>query len=285
MSNNPLVSILIPVYNRKELLPEALQSALAQSYSDIEIVVSDNCSNDGTWEYLNAIRDPRVIVVRTAENIGPVGNWKHCFTHCRGKYIKVLFSDDRLDSDCVTRMVAPLLADNKCALSVGSVITFDEASEEVFADLSYQYRKQPCLEGFEAAIQFALFKLPVSPGALLVRRSAFEITTEYPNQNLRSLAAKGIGPDLLIPLHACTLGYCAVVPFFLHRFRRHTKSISIENSTILQQGYWAFFSYFVAASDWSLPKKATARMLTLTLKIKRRKELIKEFIKKFVTSR
>jgi glycosyltransferase involved in cell wall biosynthesis len=50
--NNFLVSILIPVYNREHLVGETIESALAQSYSNIEIIIVDNCSTDNTWDDL-----------------------------------------------------------------------------------------------------------------------------------------------------------------------------------------------------------------------------------------
>ena len=48
--NSPLVSILIPVYNRQDLLPVCIESALAQTITDLEVVIVDNASTDKTWE-------------------------------------------------------------------------------------------------------------------------------------------------------------------------------------------------------------------------------------------
>ena len=47
---NPKVSILIPVYNRVDMIRDCIDSALSQDYLDLEVIVSDNCSTDGTWE-------------------------------------------------------------------------------------------------------------------------------------------------------------------------------------------------------------------------------------------
>ena len=74
----PLVSIMVPVHNRRALLPDCLKSALAQTCRDLEVVVVDNASTDGTWEVCRqfARADARVRIFRNPENIEPVRNWQ-----------------------------------------------------------------------------------------------------------------------------------------------------------------------------------------------------------------
>lgn len=71
----PKISVTIPTYNRKKMLKRAIDSVLAQDYKNIEVIVSDNASTDGTdtlmQEYAN---DSRIIYIRNSENIGPVKN-------------------------------------------------------------------------------------------------------------------------------------------------------------------------------------------------------------------
>jgi len=66
----PSVSVVIPTYNRLGTLPRALESVLRQTYDDIEVIVVDDCSADGSWEYLQSISDPRLRVVRHETNRG-----------------------------------------------------------------------------------------------------------------------------------------------------------------------------------------------------------------------
>ena len=51
--NNPLVSIVIPTYNREQYIEDAIKSAINQTYRNIEIIIVDNCSTDSTWDILN----------------------------------------------------------------------------------------------------------------------------------------------------------------------------------------------------------------------------------------
>ena len=66
----PSVSVVIPTYNRLKSLPRALESVLRQTFEDIEVIVVDDCSTDGTWDYLQSIHDPRLRIIRHETNKG-----------------------------------------------------------------------------------------------------------------------------------------------------------------------------------------------------------------------
>ena len=80
MKKSSLVSILIPTYNRKDKVVNAINSALNQTYKNIEIIVSDNCSSDGTLEHLNKLYKNinNVKIYGNSTNLGPVINWINC---------------------------------------------------------------------------------------------------------------------------------------------------------------------------------------------------------------
>lgn len=92
----PKVSILIATYNRADLLPATLDSALAQTHHDIEVIVSDNASTDGTPELMQTYvtRDPRVQYIRRPVNEGPIVNYHTALQFATGNYIAFLDSDD-----------------------------------------------------------------------------------------------------------------------------------------------------------------------------------------------
>lgn len=99
----PLVSIGIPTYNRADsYLGYALRSAVNQTYKNIEIIVSDNCSPDNTESVVRAFDDPRVRYYRQTENIGPVKNRHFCLEQSRGDYFVMLLDDDLIDSDFIS---------------------------------------------------------------------------------------------------------------------------------------------------------------------------------------
>jgi glycosyltransferase involved in cell wall biosynthesis len=103
MSACPLVTIAIPTYNRAEsYFPSTLRSALSQTYSNTEIVVSDNCSTDRTQAMLRAIKDPRIRYFRHDPGIGQKNNYNFCFERAKGSYALLLHDDDLIDDDFVS---------------------------------------------------------------------------------------------------------------------------------------------------------------------------------------
>ena len=105
----PLVTIGISTYNRVDgTFPEALRSALAQTYDHLEVVVSDNASEDGTEAFMAAQRDPRLRYHRHPRNVGAHANFNTCLQLARGTYFLLLHDDDLLESDFVARAMAQL---------------------------------------------------------------------------------------------------------------------------------------------------------------------------------
>ena len=92
----PEITIAIPTRNRADLLRAALQSALAQPYGNIEIIVSDNCSDDGTATLLAGLSDPRIKVFRQEKLLSMHENWNFCLRMAAGEYFLLLSDDDLL---------------------------------------------------------------------------------------------------------------------------------------------------------------------------------------------
>jgi glycosyltransferase involved in cell wall biosynthesis len=107
MDNLDLVSILIPTYNRKKLVERAINSALKQTYKKIEIIISDNCSTDGTVEYLQELygNNKNIKIFDNSTNKGPVRNWINCIEQSSGHYSKLLFSNDTISPNYVEETV------------------------------------------------------------------------------------------------------------------------------------------------------------------------------------
>jgi len=101
-----LVTIAIPTRNRAgSYLPRALKSALAQTYPNVEIIVSDNCSTDDTESLVAGFGDPRIRYFRHPTNIGAVKNCAFCLQEARGEYFLLLHDDDLIDSDFIETCV------------------------------------------------------------------------------------------------------------------------------------------------------------------------------------
>ena len=76
-NNNPLVSVVITSYNRANLIEGAIQSALAQDYPNLEIIISDNCSTDNTDKVIaKYLSNPKIRYYKNEQNIGMIPNFK-----------------------------------------------------------------------------------------------------------------------------------------------------------------------------------------------------------------
>ena len=115
---SPRVSICIPTYKGERTLGAAIESVLAQTLADFELVVIDDLSPDGTQALVARYRDPRIRYLRNETNLGPKGNWDRCLSEARGTYFKLLPHDDVLHPVCLQRQVEVLDADEEQGLSL-----------------------------------------------------------------------------------------------------------------------------------------------------------------------
>lgn len=107
MTSEPLVTIVLQTYNRRQMLEDALNSAREQTYKNIEILIGDNHSEGGTEEFCTeqAKLDSRIKYFRHPENIGMVGNANFLLDRVEGEYFIFLNDDDWLDLDYVEKSI------------------------------------------------------------------------------------------------------------------------------------------------------------------------------------
>lgn len=115
---NPFVSVIIPTYNRKELVKEAVQSILNQDYHQIEVVIVDDESNDGTIEELSRVFDSRVRTV-SQEHGGKSLARNRGIVKSQGDLICFLDSDDILLPDSISARVECFFKNDRCQVSYG----------------------------------------------------------------------------------------------------------------------------------------------------------------------
>jgi len=110
MADAPAVSVGLPVYNGERYLAPAIESILAQTYGDLELLLCDNASTDATEEICRryADADPRVRYVRHPENLGAAENYNGAFRLARGRYFRWAAHDDLLEPRHLERCTAEL---------------------------------------------------------------------------------------------------------------------------------------------------------------------------------
>lgn len=91
----PKVSIIMAVYNsNRKKLERALKSILTQTYQDFEFIICDNCSTNGTYDYISTLDDKRIVLLRNHENLGQTFSLNRCLNVAKGEYIARMDDDD-----------------------------------------------------------------------------------------------------------------------------------------------------------------------------------------------
>lgn len=116
---SPSVTVAIPTYNRAPLLRRAIQSALAQSASDLEVIVCDDGSTDDTAETVARVSDSRLRLIRQPTNRGVVANMNAGLEAARGRFFLLLSDDDYLEPDCLETLLQPWKAHADLTMSYG----------------------------------------------------------------------------------------------------------------------------------------------------------------------
>jgi glycosyltransferase involved in cell wall biosynthesis len=202
MNKTSLVSILIPTYNRKDKVVNAINSALNQTYKNIEIIVSDNCSSDGTLEHLNKLYKNinNVKIFGNSVNSGPVINWINCIENSSGEFSKLLFSDDTISPNFIEETVKLLKSDSEIGFVYSPVLIENSVRKRLYYNTYNSTRK---IHSKKIENRFLIdLNVPVSPGAALFRRTDLleNILTFIENPKGKDFNIYGAGTDLNIYL-------------------------------------------------------------------------------------
>lgn len=275
----PRVSILIPVFNRRNFIADCIQSALDQTVADFEVVVVDNASDDGTWEICQqfAEKDRRVRIFQNDSNIGPVRNWLACVEKARGEYGKILFSDDLISPKFLENTL-PFL-ENPDVGFVSTAVTIGTSPESGKINFSLSRAEQV----ISTARYFQLLlnaRVPFSPGAAIFRMADIRknLQLSFPTRIPRDFTLNGAGPDvLLFALTAATYKSVVMLPSANVFFRSHPDSFTtLNNDNEVEKGYRAALSWFFAeklrrsywvkyaARSWLSRIQRTRNMISLT---------------------
>jgi glycosyl transferase family 2 len=171
MDTTPLVTIAIPTQNRAELLAEAIDSALAQTFDDFEVLVSDDASTDGTGELVAKYTDPRLRYVRHETKLGMAGNWNYGWKEARGRYVTILHDDDYLAPTFLERAVAAFEAAPETSLVYAKVLLVNKDGDVVGPyqpSLGSTDRLMPAAQAVERIVRNNEVAWP----AILIRRDS-----------------------------------------------------------------------------------------------------------------
>ncbi len=177
----PSFSVMMNVYNGAPYLRATLDSLLAQTFTDWELVVWDDCSRDDSVDICRSYADPRIRIFTSAQNMGLGSARSAAFAKTRGLWVALLDQDDIWTPDKLERQWALILADNTgdLALVYGRARCFDDSGPKGPFDLWYGSGPLP-----EGDILDALLARPsfIPNSTLAVRRDYCAALTPFPPQ-------------------------------------------------------------------------------------------------------
>jgi glycosyltransferase involved in cell wall biosynthesis len=124
---HPRISICLPNLNTRPFLEERMSTILAQTFTEWELIVSDNFSDDGSWEFFQQFKgDPRISLFQ-APRKGMYANWNECLRRVRGEYVYIATSDDTASPTCLERLSGALDACSNVDIAICRYETINEA--------------------------------------------------------------------------------------------------------------------------------------------------------------
>lgn len=263
----PRVSIGLPVYNGERYVGEAIQAVLSQSFTDLELVISDNASTDGTRAICEdaARSDPRIRYYRNSKNLGAAPNFNRCFALASpSEYFKWITYDDLITDNFLERCIEALDSDAEVSLAFPTLVHADAegnvTSRQRQADLSLiedqpGYRAQQLIQyGLESPdIYWTLYGV--------MRRSALEKTDLHGNY---------IASDQVLLFQLAFTGKFVQVPSGLLIHRAHANAWTMmTNRTPKADALWfGGSSSGVVLPHWTLVGRHLGSILRADLALR-----------------
>ena len=202
MNGFPLVSVLMTAYNRERYISEAIESVLLSTYQNLELIIVDDGSKDGTVKIArdHAQHDNRVKVFLNEKNLGDYPNRNKAISYATGKYFMFCDSDDTLLPD-----------------SISKIVNLAEANNGFNFGLSWALIKSPTILSSGDALKKHFFEeqfLYIGPGGTFMRRSFVEDLGKYP-------VKYGPANDMYFNLKVACNTSILLFPFDLMVYREH----------------------------------------------------------------
>lgn len=253
-SHRPRVSILLPNLNNRRYLPERFESILSQTLDDWELIVVDNFSDDGAWEFIQqqAAAEPRMTISQ-APRSGMYANWNRCLQKARGEFVYIATSDDTMGPTCLEKMVSSLDRHPTCDLSHCCLTVIDSTGNPIDVgwknwdknrifgkELNHEHIRTAPHDGLLHSVFGTMY---TSITELLVRRRVFNDTAGYFKNGFDSAG------DFEWGIRAGMVCNVVHVPEFLATWRRHPEQATNDLQAEQPAGWRRFQAMIESAMN------------------------------------
>jgi len=262
MSETPLISICIPNLNNEPFLEERLKSIYEQTYSNWELIVVDNHSDDGAWELFqaHAVKESRIRLSQAPKE-GMYANWNNCIRLVKGEYVYIATSDDTLYSDFLEKMVAALEGHPECGLAHCNLHVIDEkglvrnddrwagySTGQYFGELLHlpHIRHAP----HDGLLHYSGYTVYHSITQLLIRKKLLDKVGPFSNEF-------GSKADFGWEMKAALLSDCVHVPEYLATWRKHSAQATQPGSHVWSEHYLLEQAMISEAENWAIENSVT----------------------------
>jgi glycosyltransferase involved in cell wall biosynthesis len=176
----PTVTFLVPCYKLGHLLKECVDSILAQTYTDFEVLIMDDCSPDQTPEVARSFHDPRVRHIRNEPNVGHLANYNKGIRMARGKYVWLISADDRvLRPDVLQKYVAVLDTHTSVGYVCSSAVEIRNGQYTSVVAYS-AHKDRDTIYGGHQFLSKLLYSNSVVAASVMVRKTCYDTLGVFP---------------------------------------------------------------------------------------------------------
>ena len=181
----PLVSVVVPVFNGLQHLRPLVDSLLAQTYTNLDIVFSEGGGTDASLDFLEALTDPRIRIIKQPLGTTAAGNWTAASQAAQGEFTKLICQDDVLYPWAIERQVAALLSRPRAVMATASRDIIDAHGRTIFRNRGLSGIKGAVVDGPRAIRECYLHGTNVigEPLAVLFRTEALKQSLPWQDEN------------------------------------------------------------------------------------------------------
>jgi len=205
----PLVSIIMPTYNRAVFMSEAVLSIQKQTYQNWELVIIDDGSTDNTSEIVEKLQEKRIRYIQNKTNKGLIARRLESLEYAKGSYVAILDSDDIWNSPNKLREQVQHMTDNPLCAVVGTYITLIDNRSAIYGKTQYKTTDKDIRKHL-------LFRNQFTHSSVLMRKSSLSHTQGYRNTTLAE--------DYDLFLQLGQFGTFANLPKYYTSYRIHDDS-------------------------------------------------------------